>query len=131
MQKTYCVWMVALGLPLMAGEQVNVTGISLAPAELTFRAADESSHVLVTGTTAEGEKIDLTATAQFAPSEPVVKICDDGFIYPVRQGDTKVTVTAAGKQAQLSVHVNDLSKAPATSFIRDVEPVLNKVGCTA
>ena len=131
MQKTCWVWMVALSLPLIAAEQVNVAGISLAPAELTFRSAEESSHVLVTGTTPEGEKIDLTASAKFAPAEPVVKIGDDGLIYPVRQGDTKVTVTAAGKQAELNVHVSDLTKAPSTSFIRDVEPVLNKVGCTA
>jgi hypothetical protein len=88
-------------------------------------------HVLVTGTTAEGEKIDLTASAQFAAADPVVKLGDDGLLHPVRQGDTKVTVTAGGRQAQLMAHVGDLSKPQQISFIRDVAPVLNKVGCTS
>src|SRR5579859_3951553 len=109
----------------------EITGLSVTPTEITFRSADDGMHVLVTGTTAEGEKIDLSASAQFAPAEPVVKLGDDGLLHPVHQGDTKVTVTAGGKQAQLTAHVGDLSKPAQISFIRDVEPVLNKVGCTS
>ena len=135
MGKCRWIWAAALALPLMAGAQtaakVGITEISVLPAELTFRSAEESSHVLVTGTTSEGEKIDLTASAQFAPAEPVVKTGEDGLLHPVRQGDTKVTVTAAGKQATLTVHVGDLAKPAQISFVRDVAPVLNKVGCTA
>jgi hypothetical protein len=128
------VWVVVVAGPLIARAQTapkNITGLSVTPAEVTFRSADASMHVLVTGTTAEGEKIDLTASAQFAPADPVVKVGEDGLLHPVRQGDTKVTVTASGAQTQLTVHVGDLAKPPQVSFIRDVEPVLNKVGCTS
>ncbi len=128
------IWVVGMAAPLMVLAQAapkDIAGLSVTPAEVTFRSADEGMHVLVTGTTAEGEKIDLTASAQFAAADPVVKLGDDGLLHPVRQGDTKVTVTAGGKQAQLVAHVGDLSKSPQPSFIRDVEPVLNKVGCTS
>src|SRR5580704_13233918 len=128
------VWVVLVAAPLVAGAQTapkDITGLSITPPEVTLRSADEGAHVLVTGTTGDGERIDLTATAQFAPAEPVVKLGNDGLLYAVHQGDTKVTVTAGGKQAQLTVHVGDLSKPPQISFIRDVEPVLNKVGCTS
>src|SRR5690242_5227299 len=80
----------------------EITGLTVTPAEITFRSADDGTHVLVTGTTADGEKIDMSASAQFAPAEPVVKLGDDGLLHPVRQGDTKVTVTAGGRQAQLT-----------------------------
>jgi hypothetical protein len=124
-------------MPLIAGAQTasdgspNITELSVTPAELTFRSADAGMHVLVTGTTAGGEKIDLTSAAQFAPAEPLVKMGPDGLLHPVRQGDTKVSVTAGGKLAQLTVHVGDLAKPPQLSFVRDVAPVLNKVGCTS
>src|SRR5260221_2799640 len=129
------VWILVAGaaaiLVVAQAAPKDITGLSVTPAEITFRSADDGMHVLVTGITAEGEKIDLSASAQFAPAEPVVKVGDDGLLHPVRQGDTKVTVTAGGKQAQLTAHVGDLSKPPEVSFIRDVEPVINKVGCTS
>lgn len=126
------VWAVLVAAPLGAQTAPKViTGLSITPPEVTLRSADEGMHVLVTGTTAEGETIDQSAAAQFAPAEPIVKIGDDGLLHSVRQGDTKVTVTAGGKQAQFMVHVGDLAKPPQISFIRDVEPVLNKVGCTS
>jgi hypothetical protein len=137
MRKRNWVWFVAVAPPLIAGAQTasigsaNITELSVIPAELTFRSADAGMHVLVTGTAAGGEKIDLTSVAQFVPAEALVKISADGLLYPVRQGDTKVTVAAAGKQAQITVHVGDLTKPPQISFVRDVAPVLNKVGCTS
>lgn len=116
---------------LTATQAQNVPGISVTPSELAFRSADQGMRVLVSGTAVDGEVIDLTTSARFEPSEPLVKLAQDGLLYAVRQGDTKVTATAAGKQAQLSVHVVDLSKPAAISFVRDVALVLNKIGCTS
>ena len=125
-------WLVVIAVPLMAAnDNQSIMQIAVTPAEVTLRSADEGVHVLVTGTTADGEKIDLTSTAQFAPAQPLVNIGSDGLLHAVRQGETRVVVTAGGKQAQLAVHVADLTKPPQISFVRDVAPVLNKVGCTS
>src|SRR6266853_661077 len=109
----------------------NVTTLSVTPSELTFRSPDEGMRVLIVGTTADGEKVDLSESAQFDPAEAIVKRGPDGLLYATRQGETKVTVTAAGAKAQFTAHVADLTKPPQVSFLRDVEPVLNKVGCTS
>jgi len=109
----------------------SVTTLSVTPSEITFRSANEGIRVLVTGATPDGEKIDLSESAQFEPSDDIVKRGPDGLLYATRQGETKVTVTAAGARAQLAVHVGDLTKPPQVSFLRDVEPVLNKIGCTS
>jgi hypothetical protein len=128
-------WWIAVAVPLALAAQNNgarsITQLSVAPPEITFRSADETVHVLVTGVTSDGEKIDLTTAAQFSPADPVVNVGSDGLLHPVHHGDTKVTVTAGGQKAQMTVHVADLSKPPQISFIRDVAPVLNKVGCTS
>jgi len=123
---------VMFGAPLaMLAAGGSITELAVSPSKVSFRSADEGMHVLVTGKTADGEEIDLTAGARFEPAEPVVKLGADGLLYPVRQGDTTVTVSAGGKQARFQVHVADLGNPPQISFVRDVEPVLNKVGCTS
>jgi hypothetical protein len=114
---------------LAAGQ--NVVTLSVTPSELTFRSPDEGMRVLVVGTTADGEIVDLSEAAQFHPAEAIVKRGADGLLYPTRQGETKVTVTADGTKAQFTVHVGDLAKAPQITFLRDVEPALNKIGCTS
>src|SRR6266851_3110056 len=127
------IWVIALitmaGGALATGQ--NVTTLSVIPPELTFRSPDEGMRVLIVGTTADGEKVDLSESAQFDPAEAIVKRGPDGLLYATRQGETKVTVTAAGAKAQFTAHVADLTKPPQVSFLRDVEPVLNKVGCTS
>ena len=122
--------MIAAPCGAFAADQ-NVTALSVTPAALVFRSPDEGMRVLVMGTTAEGEQIDLSEAARLDPAESIVKRGADGLLYPVRQGETKVTVTARGAQAQFMVRVGDLTKAPQVSFLRDVEPILNKVGCTS
>src|SRR5207253_10620509 len=54
-----------------------------------------------------------------------------GQLYPIRQCQTKVVVSARGLQAELPVTVRGLGEAPPVTFVRDVEPILNKVGCTS
>src|SRR6267378_2805808 len=139
MRRTSWTWTVALMFMLSwtthaaqfsAKESPKITELLVEPAELILRAQNEGMRVVVTGTTAAGDKIDLTSSAQFVPAEAIVKVEADQYLYPVRQGETKVTVTTGGKQAQFTVRVGDLSKPPQISFIRDVEPVLNKVGCS-
>src|SRR5439155_2925563 len=99
MQNHRSIWIVGVAAPLIVLAQSapkDIAGLSVTPAEVTFRSADEGMHVLVTGTTAEGEKIDLSASAQFTPADAIVKFGDDGLLHPVGQGETKVTVTAGG-----------------------------------
>jgi len=113
------IWVIALitmaGGALATGQ--NVTTLSVIPPELTFRSPDEGMRVLIVGTTADGEKVDLSESAQFDPAEAIVKRSPDGLLYATRQGETKVTVTAGGAKAQFTAHVADLSKPPQVSFL--------------
>lgn len=114
-----------------AAADKQFTQIMVQPAELTLYSSQEGMRVLVTGVTRDGEKIDLTSTAKLQPASDIVRLDSDGLLYPVKKGETKVTVTAGGKSTQFLVHAADPEKPHPVSFIRDVAPVLNKVGCTA
>ena len=114
-----------------ADTNTQVTRIILEPSALVFSEPEKGRRVLVTGVDKGGLKIDLTHEATLEPQGNTVKLGDDGLIYPVASGETKVKVSAAGHSVELSVTVADLSAARPVNFKRDVMPILNKVGCTS
>ncbi|HMJ63951.1 MAG TPA: DUF1549 domain-containing protein, partial [Candidatus Binatia bacterium] len=54
----------------------------------------------------------------------------DGHIRAKAKGETTIVISAGGKEAKLAVKVEDAAM-PAVRFVRDIEPVLSKVGCNA
>ena len=87
--------------------------------------------MLVVGTTADGEIVDLSEAAQFDPAEAIVKRGPDGLLYPTRQGETKVTVTADGGKAQFTVHVGDLLRLRRSLSFATWSRCSIRVGCTS
>jgi hypothetical protein len=118
-----------VSLPLAAAD-VEITRIEVQPSSLVLLSADQGRHVLVTGLTAAGERIDLTSEARLEPAGNGVKV-DEGLLYAVQQGETKVTASARGQSAEFTIKVGDLNSPHPRSFVRDVAPILNKSGCTA
>ncbi len=114
-----------------ADTKAQVTKIILEPSSLVFSEPDTGRRVLVTGVDTDGFKIDLTHEASLEPQGNTVKLGDDGLIYPVASGETKVKVSAAGHSAELSVTVADLGASRPVNFKRDVMPILNKLSCTS
>jgi hypothetical protein len=109
----------------------KLTGIRLIPSEVVFSKASDYRKVLVLGKTAQSSEIDLTRAAKFRPAADCVRLDDDGYLHPVKECATRVAVSAGGFEAELPVTVRDLAAPHPVSFVRDVEPILNKVGCTA
>jgi hypothetical protein len=130
--KRWVVWTaLSLGsVALLSAADAEITRIEVQPSSMVLLSADQGRRVLVTGLTAAGERIDLTLEARLEPSGNGVKV-DQGLLYAVQQGETQVTASARGQSAEFTVKVGDLSNPYPLSFVRDVEPILNKVGCTA
>jgi hypothetical protein len=108
----------------------TVKALALQPDTLTLKDGRDEQRVLVWGKT-EGDKlVDLTAQATFKSQSTNVEVAADGYIYPKAKGAAEVTVTAGGLTTTLPVTVEDAALA-RVRFVRDVEPVLSKVGCNA
>ncbi len=73
---------------------------------------------------------DLSDDAKFTADSPVVSVGTDRFISPQSVGTGTVTITAAGQTAKLTVNVTGADQPPIR-FVREVQPTLSKVGCTA
>lgn len=106
----------------------SFVSIEVFPAELTLSSIRDSRRVLVTGLTSDGQRIDISSKAVVTTQSPVCKVDEAGFVSPVSAGDGTVTIEAEGQRTEISVHVTSADLLPV-DFIREVNPILSKVGC--
>jgi hypothetical protein len=108
----------------------KIVALRLLPDALTLHDARDVQHVLVLGQTDAGQSVDLSASAGFQPAGDVVSVSAGGAVKPLKEGATAVTVSAAGLTAKLPVTVKGAA-TPDVGFVRDVQPILARVGCNA
>jgi hypothetical protein len=107
----------------------EVTEVQVFPTALELKGIRDARRLLVTGKTADGQQIDLSADAKLEAAGAAVTI-DDGFVTPHAVGAANVKVTVAGKMIPVAVNVLEAAPVPV-SFIREVLPIISKVGCNA
>ncbi len=107
----------------------HIRSLELRPPQLTLRDARDERRVLVLGKVDGTNVIDLTAQATFTSDSPSIAI-DGGYIRPKGKGTADVTVSAAGHKVSLPVTIEG-SGVSDVRFVRDIQPVLAKLGCNA
>ncbi len=108
--------------------QPSIHSLKLEPASITLANGRDERRVLVIGETSSGQKLDLTSEAKFSAESAIVEVDAHGLIKPKAKGETKINISAAGKNIKLSIKVESADLQPV-GFVRDVEPVLAKIGC--
>jgi len=108
----------------------EVAKLSVFPESLTLSGKRDSRRLIVSGTSAAGRAFDLNRFAKLTPASDLVSIDSDGFIVPQKVGRTTVKVTVGKKSVDVPVEVKDVTDHPV-SFVREVIPVISKVGCNA
>ena len=107
-----------------------IRSLKLEPATIRLEDGRDSRKILVWGEIENSGKIDLTTQASFKSDSPNVEIDAEGFIHAKQKGEATVAVFAGGKQTSLNVVVES-ANMPEVRFVRDIEPMLSKVGCNA
>ena len=109
----------------------EIAALELFPPALTLDGPRDARRLLVTGVAADGTRIDLSAEANYGVDGDGVAFDPAGFARGKKDGAYAVHVTAAGKTIDLPVTVKDATATKPISFVRDVMPVMAKVGCNA
>ncbi|HXT39408.1 MAG TPA: DUF1549 and DUF1553 domain-containing protein [Candidatus Angelobacter sp.] len=104
--------------------------LKVEPASLTLEDGRDERRVIVWGETASGQKYDVTSEVEMKPDVPCVDIDKTGCIQPKKQGSAQVTMTLGNLKVRLPVTVKDAT-VPPVRFVRDIEPVLSRLGCNA
>lgn len=108
----------------------RITSLKITPPALSIANIRDRQKVLVSGVGADGQTYDLTSVATFKPTGDGVAIGEENYILPHSAGQSEVIVSAAGLQAHLPVNVQSVENPPI-GFVRDIEPIIGKVGCDA
>jgi hypothetical protein len=104
--------------------------ITVHPKAVELRHQRRPQLLQVLGATADGFSLDLHRQAKFASADPRIATVDaQGWVRPVANGQTQVTVSVAGQTRVVPVKVQLPSGEPKYSFRHEVMPVLAKAGC--
>lgn len=110
---------------------IQLKRITVQPSKVQLRNRFESVQLLITGQLASGELIDLTRQAEVALSDQIVSLSDARSLRPVENGQTRLTITAGQQSVELPVTVSGLDAGYDVDYVRDIMPVISKLGCNA
>lgn len=122
---------------MMTSTAVDVRGndapagdITVLPTSITINHHRHPHSIQVLGASSDGFSLDLRPQATIRSGDAaVVRVDADGWIHPVGDGKTTVTVTVAGQTKTVAVAVSLPADEPAMSFRHEVMPVLSRAGC--
>jgi hypothetical protein len=106
--------------------------ITVQPATIDLRHQRQPFALQVLGVSKDGYSLDLRPQAKFTSADPKIANVDaKGWVRPVANGQTQVTVAVAGQTKTVKVAVQLPAVEPPYSFRHEVMPVLSKAGCNS
>jgi hypothetical protein len=123
----------AEGAPAKEALRANarIVGIEAYPASIQLGSAYHYSQALLTAVLDTGDRVDVTRLARIDAPASLVKVSREGLVRPVADGKGQIRVTLEGKSITVPVVVAGQKTAYPVSFIRDVMPMMSKLGCNA
>src|ERR1043166_1022646 len=113
-----------------AWQPPTIQALKLEPDSLALQDGRDERRVLVWGKAEGGKLVDLTSRARLETKSTNIEIDATGYIRATAKGNAEVTVKAGGQTAKLNVTIQDAT-VPRVRFVRDIEPLMSKVGCNA
>ena len=108
-----------------------ITALSVQPEKIAIHSLVESAQLLITAKLASGESVDVTRFASLHTGGDTITVSPLGHVAPQVNGRTQVTAEFSGQSIAIPVEVDGLVPEPKVDFIRDVNPVMTKMGCNA
>jgi hypothetical protein len=109
----------------------QVVGLDVQPGKVALSGKYASAQLVITAKLADGSVADVTRLAKLQLDGGVASLTALGQVQPLRNGTGTLRVEIAGKIATAAVDVADIVEAQPVDFIRDVNPVMTKLGCNA
>ena len=109
----------------------DVLRLEVFPQQLELTGSRSSAQLVITGHLANGEVVDVSSAAQFAPEDSeVLKVSASGRVTPNRDGETQLGISAGGVSTMLTARVSGQLKSHTVSFEHETLPALAKAGCS-
>jgi hypothetical protein len=108
-----------------------IVSVQVQPPNMVIHGGFEGAQVIVTAKLASGDSADVTRLSSLKLAGDVAAISPGGRVTPMKNGTAKIEVEVAGKHASVPVEVKGIVDQPKVNFIRDVNPVMTRMGCNA
>lgn len=109
----------------------KLVGLAIEPSEVVITNEFDSVQIVAFGKLATDEIVDVTRMAKISLSGDLVSITPNGLIRANANGKTKLTLSIAGQTQTVAVTVSGLNPETKVSYVREVTPVVSKLGCNA
>ncbi|WP_437187486.1 DUF1549 domain-containing protein [Planctomicrobium sp. SH668] len=106
-----------------------VSAIEVQPQSIQLSGPYDSSQILVTGILTSGDRIDLTRIAKLTVNGESIVVSPLAKVFPANAGPSTITVEYGDLKTELPVSVEMPDTTHPLNFIRDVNPVLTRLGC--
>ena len=107
----------------------NITALEVSPTTIELANKFDYAQLVVTAKLDNGAAIDVTRMAKLTASGPSVEILPGGVVVARADGTATVAATIAGRSINVPVKVAGLATEFQADYIRDVNPVLSRMGC--
>ncbi len=107
----------------------DLLSLEVSPASITLSRRNDYTQILVTARYADGSVADVTRAAKISTPNQLAEITPRGQIHPTTDGSSEIRVSFGSKNAVVPISVHGASAPYEADFIRDVNPVMTKLGC--
>ncbi len=117
-------------LPAEKPPQANgIAAIEVQPSKIELSRRNDYAQILVTARYEDGTTADITRAAKLDLTSPIAQLTPRGQLHPKLDGSADLKITFGGKTSSIPVKIQGVQDAYASDFIRDVNPVMTKLGC--
>jgi hypothetical protein len=109
----------------------KIVSLTIEPSKVLFGGKFEAAQVLVTAKLASGEVTDVTRFATLKMGGDCAEISKTGHIEARKNGTVVLGAELSGQKTSANVEVSGVAEKATVDFIRDVNPVMSKLGCNA
>jgi hypothetical protein len=109
----------------------TIVRVEAHPASITLQNPHAYRQLLLTGQLNTGDRVDLTRMAQLDKPSGLVSVSPQGLIRPLSDGSGELKFKIAGQSVAVPVKVSGQKEKYQVNFVRDVMPVMSKIGCNA
>ena len=111
--------------------KAKLVKLEVLPKAIRLDRPYDSIQMLVTGKLNTGDSVDLTRVATRKLSSPVINISSGGLVRSLKNGKASLELKVGKIATTVAVDIANVGKGHPMSYVRDVAPVISKMGCNA
>ncbi|MFV1993826.1 MAG: DUF1549 domain-containing protein, partial [Verrucomicrobiales bacterium] len=109
----------------------RVTALEIAPSSIDLTGRTDYRQLLVTARLEGGRSADVTRMVKISLDKPLLEIGARGMARPAAEGRGKLSASLGKNSVSAPVHVSGLAANFRPDFVRDVNPIITRLGCNA